>query len=77
MSQQPRTRTVADNINAAFWCDLAPEINDCTAESHVGEACVRLLNLFERILQNDELEPEFRAGFIRDALHRCSIWYFG
>ncbi len=49
----------------------------CDAESHVGNSCVRLLNLFERILANDELESNYRWTFTRDALDQCRIWYFG
>jgi hypothetical protein len=72
-----KPRTVRDDINAILWHALEPEIMACEADSHVGDSCVRLLNLFERILANDELEPDYRVSFTRDALRQCRIWYFG
>ncbi|MPV65672.1 hypothetical protein [Burkholderia sp. BE17] len=80
MMSEKSTRTpgtVRDNINPQLWKDLDPEIMACDAESHVGNSCVRLLNLFERILANDELESNYRWTFARDALDQCRIWYFG
>lgn len=69
--------TVRDNINVQLWVDLDREIMSCDADSHVGNSCVHLLNLFERILANDELEFNYRWTFTRDALDQCRIWYFG
>ncbi|RQQ77932.1 hypothetical protein DF134_36380 [Burkholderia stagnalis] len=69
--------SVRDNINPQLWGELDSEIMSCDADSHVGNLCVRLLNLFERILANDELESNYRWTFRRDALDQCRIWYFG
>ncbi|WP_321959571.1 hypothetical protein [Burkholderia cenocepacia] len=69
--------TVRQKINTVLWKDLDAEIMQCDADSHVGESCVRILNLFERILANDELEPDLRESFARDAVRQCQVWYFG
>ncbi|WP_206144824.1 hypothetical protein [Burkholderia sp. Ac-20384] len=69
--------TVQEKINAAVWNQLDAEIMRCDAGSHVGEACVRILNLFERILANAALEPDLRERFTRDAVYQCQVWYFG
>ncbi|WP_124551552.1 hypothetical protein [Burkholderia sp. Bp9015] len=74
---RPTPGTVRDKINPQLWVGLDPEIMSCDADSHVGNACVRLLNLFERILASDELESSYRWSFTRDALDQCRIWYFG
>ncbi|UMY33449.1 hypothetical protein [Burkholderia contaminans] len=75
--EPPTIGTVRQKISAALWAELDTEIMECDSDSHVGEACVRLLNLFERILANSELEPGLRESFTRDALHQCRVWYFG
>jgi len=77
VAPRPTQLCVRDKINVQLWADLDPEIMSCDAEPLVGNLCVRLLNLFERILATDELEPDFRWSFRRGALDQCRIWYFG
>ncbi|WP_063888056.1 hypothetical protein [Burkholderia pseudomultivorans] len=69
--------TVRQKINAALWKDLDELIMQCDADSPVGESCVRMLNLFERILACEELEPDLRESFAREAVRQCNVWYFG
>ncbi|WP_186195764.1 hypothetical protein [Burkholderia gladioli] len=69
--------TVQDQVNMRVWGALHAAIWCCDANSHIGEACTRLLNLAERILAGPDLEPEFRDRLTRDVLEQCRIWFFG
>lgn len=69
--------TVQDQVNMRVWGALHSAIWCCDADSPIGEACTRLLNLAERILAGPELEPEFRDRLKRDVIEQCRIWFFG
>ncbi|MDC6127257.1 hypothetical protein PPH41_04530 [Burkholderia gladioli] len=69
--------TVQDQVNMRVWGALHAAIWCCDADSQIGEACTRLLNLAERILAGPDLEPEFRDRLKRDAIEQCRIWFFG
>lgn len=69
--------TVQDQVNMRVWGALHAAIWCCDADSPIGEACTRLLNLAERILAGPDLEPEIRNRLKRDAIEQCRIWFFG